>query len=291
MRNRKYRVAFYFFVCIALFLFCYLTTLKTYKDESRLAVTFVDVGQGNCLFFTAPDGTNILIDSGDFNAKDESLYPFLMEKGIFSVDYAFITHSHADHLGGLYELLDDMEIKNAVLPKTDSINALQDAFSKKAYESHTKTHYVESGESYDFGGVKISVLFPDFSLYTNNTEDENNDSLLLRIEYLGTRFLITGDLEADAEAVLIGKKDLNADVLQIGHHGSSTSSSKAFLQFVSPDYAVIPVGEDNAYGHPHMETIDLLDELDIKTYRTDHKGDITFYVNDRGIDDIKFSIF
>ncbi|MBO5505460.1 MAG: MBL fold metallo-hydrolase [Clostridia bacterium] len=291
MKNRKYRVMFYFFICVALFLFCYSTTLKTYNDEKTLAVTFVDVGQGNCVFFTAPDGSNILIDSGDFNAKDESLYPFLMKNGIFSIDYAFVTHAHADHLGGLYELLDVVEVKNAVLPKTDYVNALQDAFSKKAYENHTKTHYVEAGEEYDFGGVEISVLFPDFSLYTNNTGDENNDSLLLRVEYLDTRFLITGDLEADAEAELIGKRDLNADVLQVGHHGSSTSSSKAFLQFVSPDYAVIPVGEGNAYGHPHHETLEVLDELDIKTYRTDHKGDITFYVNKRGIDDIKFSYF
>lgn len=282
---------FYLFLCVALFLVSYSATLKTYKDESRLAFSFVDVGQGNCFFFTAPDGSNILIDSGDFDAKNESLYPFLMKKGIFSIDYAFITHAHADHLGGLYELLDDMEVRNAVLPITDYVNALQDAFSKKAYESHTKTHYVEAGEEYDFGGVKIAVLFPDFSLYTNNTGDENNDSLVLRVEYLGTRFLITGDLEADAEAVLIGEKDLNADVLQVGHHGSSTSSSKAFLEFVSPDYAVIPVGEGNAYGHPHRETLEALDELDIKTYRTDRKGDITFYVNKKGIDDIKFSIF
>ncbi len=278
-------------MCVALFLFIYSTTLKTYKDESRMAFSFVDVGQGNCVFFTAPDGSNILIDSGDFNAKDESLYPFLMKNGIFSIDYAFVTHAHADHLGGLYEILEDMEVKNAVLPKTESVNALQDAFAKRAYENHTKTHYIEAGEEYDFGGVKLTVLFPDFSLYTNNTGDENNDSLLIRVEYLGTRFLITGDLEADAEAVLIGKKDLNADVLQVGHHGSSTSSSKAFLQFVSPDYAVIPVGEGNAYGHPHHETLELLDELDIKTYRTDYKGDITFYVNEKGIDDIKFSYF
>ncbi|MBO5135856.1 MAG: MBL fold metallo-hydrolase [Clostridia bacterium] len=291
MKNRKYRVIFYFFMCVALFLFIYSTTLKTYKDESRMAFSFVDVGQGNCVFFTAPDGSNILIDSGDFNAKDESLYPFLMKNGIFSIDYAFVTHAHADHLGGLYEILEDMEVKNAVLPKTESVNALQDAFAKRAYENHTKTHYIEAGEEYDFGGVKLTVLFPDFSLYTNNTGDENNDSLLIRVEYLGTRFLITGDLEADAEAVLIGKKDLNADVLQVGHHGSSTSSSKAFLQFVSPDYAVIPVGEGNAYGHPHHETLELLDELDIKTYRTDYKGDITFYVNEKGIDDIKFSYF
>ena len=256
---------------------------KTPVSAGDLTVTFIDVGQGDSALVETADGTRLLIDGGEYDAYSKYLAPFLAEKNITSIDYALISHYHTDHMGGISELLETGAVDTLLIPKYDDANQNRERIVKKANKHNIEINEICAGDILNLGdpNLKISVLHPLEGGFSK--EEENNNSLVLMLDYAGEKFLFTGDLEDDAERVLLKNYDLEADVLKVGHHGSSSSTSIRFLQAVDPTYAVIEAGEDNRYGHPHYEVLNALEDDDIRIYRTDKDGDITFTVTGNGI--------
>jgi len=250
-------------------------------------VVFVDVGQGDCTFVRTPNGSTLLVDGGEYDAFNAELRPFLKSRGIDKVDFALATHYHSDHMGGIYELVEAGMADNLIIPDYEPENKAKSKLLKVSQRTGTRVMQVSADDKIQLGDidVDITVLHPEKGGFSKT--DENNNSLVLMLSYLGTDFLLTGDAEADAEASVLKRFNIEADVLKVGHHGSSSSTSKKFIQAVDPTYAVIQCGEGNSYGHPHYETLDILEDNDARIYRTDTDGDISFFIDEKGIKEIK----
>lgn len=256
------------------------------KTDSPAAVTFIDVGQGDSILIKAPNGKTLLVDGGEYEAYDDELKPYLLSQGIASVDFALATHYHSDHMGGIHELVEDGGAETLIIPDYEPSNSAKEKLEKAARKTETQVVEVSEGDSIELGDpdISISVLHPDQGGF--DSKNENSNSIVLLVSCFDTSILLTGDLEEDAEEVLKDKYDLEVDILKIGHHGSSTSTSKAFLEAADPTYGIIQCGADNRYGHPHYETLDALADNDVLVYRTDEDGDIEVQIDQTGIKEI-----
>lgn len=246
------------------------TNANTVSPEGELEVYFIDVGQADSALALC-GGESMLIDGG--NADDSNLIAaFLKKHGIDCLDYIVCTHAHEDHCGGLSGALSVSDAKNIMAPEKEADTKVYNNFKKKAEERGVEIEHPKAGDSFAFGGCVADILGP-----VNEKKDTstNNTSIVLKLTYGNTSFLFTGDAEREEEKDIIERGfDLSADVLKVGHHGSSTSTSYTFLREVMPEYAVISCGKGNSYGHPHEETLSRLKDADVKVYRTDMQGDI-----------------
>ncbi len=270
-------------------------TVRNEKPESspsgNLEAVFVDVDQGDSFFMEAPNGKTFLVDGGEFDTYESHLLPFLESRDIDKIDTAVVTHYHSDHMGGIRELVSDGMVKNLVLPDYPDTDNSRSDLEKQAERTNTAVTYVSMGDRIDSGYEEliIDVLHPEKGGLDGNNF-HNNSSLVLRVVYGKTSFLITGDIETRAEKALLKNDfDIECDVLKVAHHGSSSSSSDDFIEAANPTYAIISAGRGNSYGHPHNEVMDLLQDEDIMIYRTDKDGHITFEVGPEKIEDISFS--
>lgn len=257
---------------------------KKQINSENLKVFFIDVGQGDCSLISIGRQT-LLIDGGETECWEEDINPFMKENGFNQFSNVLLSHYHSDHAGGVCELIEAEKGNRLFMADTWDTGTLKNKLSKAARKSNTELVYVSAGDLIDINNpnVKIEVLFPNGNIYKNEDENLNNDSVVLRLDYFDTSFLFTGDLEEDAEMVLLGSGKLSADVLKVGHHGSKTSTSSKFLKAVDPDYAIIEVGENNRYGHPHDSVVKRIKNNNTMIYRTDRNGDIMFEVNENGI--------
>lgn len=238
-------------------------------DEARkeLTVHFIDVGQGDATLFKGPDFT-ILIDAGRHDSKDVT--PYLQKQGVSDIDLMILTHPHSDHIGQADIILEELNVKEIWMSgdehSTQVFERILDAILERDVE------YLEprAGESYQVGSALVEVVNP-FELTGNLHEG----SISVRISYLDIKFLFTGDAEQKTEAEMIGRRhDLQADIFQLGHHGSSTSNTKDFLKKVQPDVAIYSTKENNSYGHPDQEIVTRINNLGIDLYGTDIHGTI-----------------
>jgi len=241
-----------------------------------LYITFLDVGQADCIFVMLPDGKTAMIDAGN-NDDETKIINFLKKRNIKKIDYLFGTHPHEDHIGSMDSVINNFDIGKIYMPyvttTTKTFKDVLEAVKKKSLKITSAKGGMEITPSQD---VKIEVLAPN----SKNYEDLNNYSIVLKIIYKNTSFLLTGDAEYISEKEMINNNyDLKADVLKVAHHGSSSGTSIEFLKAVSPKYAVISYGKGNDYGHPHKETIDKLNKMKIKILSTAENGDITFKSN------------
>ena len=237
-------------------------------DSSTFAVHFVDVGQADCAL-VACDGQYMLIDGG--NAEDSDLvYAYLKEQGVKHLDYLVASHLHEDHIGGLSAAPYAATVGTALAPETDGTTKVFKNLVKALATRDVELTIPEAGSEFLLGSARVRVLGP-----VKEYSDTNNTSLVLAVDYGQTTFLFTGDMEHDAEIDLVESgADLSATVLKVGHHGSSSSTSYPFLREVMPLYAVISVGEDNSYGHPHEQPLSRLSDAEVTLYRTDRSGTI-----------------
>lgn len=238
------------------------------SESGSFTVHFIDVGQADSALVTC-DGHSMLIDGG--NADDSNLvYSVLQRETEGHLDYVVGTHAHEDHIGGLSGAFEADTADVTFCPVTE--------YDSKAFRNF-KTRADERG-----GGITIPAVGDTFTLgeasvtveaVNSVPEDTNNTSIVIRIVYGDTSFLFTGDAEQETEEkILESGQDIESAVLKVGHHGSSTSTSQAFLDAVSPTYAVISCGKDNSYGHPHSETLAKLASAGVEVLRTDELGDI-----------------
>lgn len=243
-------------------------------DPTQDFIKFIDVGQADSAIIYS-NGYCAVIDVGLPNSAAQ-LSKSLNEYGIEQLDAVIISHLHSDHVGCLPQIAENFEIENLIMPEVlgDSINA-----SKRGKDIAIKNgcafYEADQGINFKIGEFELTVL-SDFEDETN----ENNRSLFVMAQINDLRFLFTGDAEAEMEKLLLQENlDIDCDILKVGHHGSDTSCSKAFLDATTPDYAVISVGEDNMYSHPHTATLRALKAVDAEILRTDKSGDITFHVD------------
>ena len=245
--------------------------------EGTLEVHFIDVGQGDCTLITC-DGEAMLIDAGN-NDKGTTVQAYLQGQGIEELEYVIGTHPDADHIGGMDVVLYKFDVLTVLFPDIDSDTATwRDVLDTMEERGYARTD-AAAGDTYPLGSAEFTVISP-----AQDYTDTNDMSVVIRLTYGETAFLFTGDASTDVEAdILESGANLPADVLKCGHHGSSTSTSEAFLSAASPTYAVISCGDGNSYGHPHEETLYGLYSAGIETYRTDDQGTVIAYSDGTGI--------
>lgn len=243
--------------------------------HSLLTVSFLDVGQGDAIFIESPSGRQVLIDGG----PDRSV---LRELGVLmpwwdrSIDVVVATHPDADHISGLVDVLQRYRVQYIFHPGVEKNTGPAESMLLSVAKEGAEEIYARRGQVIDLGdGAYLEILFPDRDVSDVET---NTASIVTRLVYGDTAFMLTGDSPLSIEKYLVqlDGKELRANVLKAGHHGSKTSSSEIFVGFVSPEYAVLSRGCDNSYGHPHAEVVSLFARFEIPTLDTCEEGTITF---------------
>lgn len=236
-------------------------------------VHFIDVGQGDCELVEC-GGKYMLIDAGE-NGHETEVLNYLHALGVTKLEYVVASHQHTDHIGGLSEVLEEFEAANIIMPRLTKAqtptNSTYKAFLNAVKNSGAKVIEAKVGATYNLGGASFEILGP----VTDDAEDINNMTAVMRLDYGENSFLFTGDAETEEELeILNNEANLDCDVLKVGHHGSGTSSSNKFLNAVTPEICVISCGENNDYGHPHDNAVKRLEKQTDEIYRTDICGDV-----------------
>lgn len=252
-------------IILSLFLFKELLYKKNHSiNPNEIKIHYIDVGQGDAILVQV-NNKNLLIDSGPKSDK-KKLTNYLDSIYIPQFDYVIATHPHEDHIGNMSYIISNYKILNFYSPKvesnTNTFEGMAEALSRKnikikILKANNKT--IDLGEN-----TLVEVFSPNLDSYDNL----NNYSPIIKIYYGNNSFLFTGDAEENVEAEVISKSfNLKSDILKIGHHGSSTSTSKDFLEKINPKITIISVGKNNSYGHPTKETLDKIKNTTV--YRTD----------------------
>lgn len=263
--------------CIVIFTATFLFLSENQEPQNDF-VSFLSVGQGDSTIIHS-NGYTALIDTGT-PMSGLTVAKELRKCGINRVDVMILTHPHDDHIGGAEYLIEEMAIGSMVLsnvlPNDDDnaqcLNYLKQSASAKQIKCYTATE----GMVINIGNFELTVLMSD-----DSAKEENDTSIIIMAKNGENKFLLTGDAEAATERKLI-KENINfdCDVLKVGHHGSNTSSVAEFLEIASPEYAVISVGKDNSYGHPHSDVLSRLALVNANVLRTDTYGSVMFQIID-----------
>ena len=255
-----------------------LTSRTANKDDSF--VRMIDVGQGDSILLYS-NGYSALIDTGPAeNATD--LVADLHSLGIEIIDVLILTHLHLDHTGGVTDIYDHFQVENLLLPGlstfSEGIYSAQFAIDKMTRKGKG-VYSAEDGMRFKLGEIEMEIVANYY-----DSDNENNRSLIIKALLDSKSFLFMADAESQTEKMLIAQnKDIDCDVLKVGHHGSSTSTIKAFLEIATPEIALISVGKKNIYNQPHNSTTALLKKFGCKIYRTDKDGSITLRVENNKI--------
>lgn len=250
-----------------------LSNLKAPENGTSVVVNFIDVGQGDSGFIQLPDGKCMLIDAGEAEYAD-TVIDKIRSLGYSKIDYLVATHPHIDHIGGMKGVIEAFKIGEIFMPKASADTKTYERLLQAISDKGLSVTAAKAGKLiYSDESLCIKFIAP-----VSDTYDElNNYSAVVRLEYGATSFLFMGDAEELAEKEMLetySKSELKADVLKVGHHGSKYSSCASFLRAVNPDYAVIEVGKDNPYDHPHIDAVRRLKLIGARILRTDEMGDI-----------------
>lgn len=240
--------------------------------SSDLEIYFFDVGQADCIL-VSNDGKNMLIDAGN-NEDGKLIVKELKDMGITTIDYLIGTHPHEDHIGGLDDVIDNFNIGILFMPKrqtdTKTFEDVLDSVSNKNLKITTPS----IGQTFNLGEALCEVVS-----VKSDAKETNDSSIVIELSFGDKKYLFTGDIEKEVEDECNWE---DIDVLKVAHHGSRGSSSKEFLNVTKPEIAIISVGKDNTYNHPHEEALQRLENVDAKIYRTDESG--TIYLKSNGFE-------
>lgn len=237
-------------------------------NNDLLKVHYLDVGQGDSIFVELPNNETMLIDAAE-SYQSENIINYLKNLNYQKIDYVIGTHPHTDHIGGLKDIINTFEIGKIFMPKVVSTTKTYESLLMAIKDKNLKINTAKAGTSIiDTDALKINILAPNNSIYT----ELNNYSVVTKITYGTTKFLFMGDAEKLSENEI--KENVTADVIKIGHHGSSTSSSIDFIKKVNAKYGIISVGLNNKYNLPKEETITNWENSGTKIYLTSTNGTI-----------------
>lgn len=238
-------------------------------NNDLLKVHYLDVGQGDSIFIELPNNETMLIDAAE-SYQSENIINYLKNLNYQKIDYVIGTHPHADHIGGLKDIINTFEIGKIYMPKVVSTTKTYESLLMAIKDKNLKINTAKAGTSIiDTDALKINILAPNNSTYT----ELNNYSVVTKITYGSTKFLFMGDAEKLSENEI--KENVTADVIKIGHHGSNTSSSIDFIKKVNAKYGIISVGLNNKYNLPKEEIITNWENSGTKIYLTSINGTIT----------------
>ena len=257
--------------------------VSEFSKGDAVYVHFIDVGQGSSTLIQ--NGTSgILIDAGE---KDygQVVIDYLQEVGIKSLEYVVASHPHSDHIGGLDDVLYAFPVDRIIMPELEEFNTpttrVYEDLLTAVFENDINAEFIfDKGYHFNFNDdIMVHAIAP-----VEQDDNLNNMSIICYIEAVDTTFAVLADAEKDELRSIYDNKiyDMSADVVALGHHGSSTSIYEPFLDVVNADVAVISCGEDNSYGHPHKEALDYIAENNMTCLRTDETGDIVFKVTADG---------
>ncbi len=256
-----------------------------YRQTPRdyLTVAFLNIGQGDAIFIESPTHTQMMIDGGPPRtvlAELRKVMPFYDR----SIDTLLITNPDADHFAGFIDVLNQYKISKVIEPGTHSDSLTYSTFEKLVKQKNIPDTIGKRGDVFNLGGgAMLEILYPDHNVSTSTT---NMGSIIAKLSYKQTCVILTGDAPKETEEYLVTvlHDNIRCQVLKEGHHGSRTSVSKIFTEAVNPQYDVISAGVKNKYGHPHKETIDLMNELHIPILGTYEKGAIIMRLNGSSIE-------
>ncbi len=242
----------------------------THADE--LQIWFFDIGQGDATFIQTPEGKQILVDGGPDDRVLQKLGS-VMWPWDRTLDAIVVTHPDADHITGLVNVLEQYEVREIIETGARGTTPVIRALDEVIEQEQAVHRIVKMGEVILFDGLTLHVVWPLQTYENEQPDDRNNTSIVLLAEYGQTSVLLTGDAEVESE---VGMQSFlqDVDVLKAGHHGSSSSSTSAFLKQIQPEVTIISAGVDNRYGHPHPVVLDRLSQIGSKIFRTDLDGDI-----------------
>ena len=250
-----------------------------------LKLHFIDVGQGDSCLVVTPTHQTMLVDSGgndNYDIGKNTLHPYLLNRGITTIDYIMISHFDTDHCKGFEYLLEHMKVKHILMSKQTTMSENYKKITSLAKANNIPMHTVRQGQVMKLDKyTKVEILSPKKG---QNATDMNDTSIVARLTCYHTSIVFTGDASQEIETAMLkeSKNKVRATILKVGHHGSKTSTSEAFLKAVNPKIALIGVGENNKFGHPTQEVLDKLQKNNIKVYRTDQMGEISVTANKQG---------
>lgn len=243
--------------------------------EDALVVQYLDVGQADAVLVTC-GGSAMLIDGG--NVADGPLVADAVTQSTAVLNYIVNTHAHEDHCGGLTQVVNSVRVENAIVSSEPAETKCYTDFMQALESQSVYTVEAQAGMAFSLGGAECTIIGP-----TQKSADANNASVIVRLAYAGRVFLFMGDAEnAEERSIIQAGYDVKCDVLKAGHHGSDTSSGYVFLREAQPEYVVISVGQNNAYGHPDANTLSRFRDAGCTVYRTDISGTITAVTDKNG---------
>ncbi|MBI5222694.1 MAG: MBL fold metallo-hydrolase [Candidatus Magasanikbacteria bacterium] len=259
------------------------------SKRENLRITFLDVGQGDASFIEFPTGEQMLIDCA-VDSRILSALGGVMEFYDRDLDYLVVTHPDLDHYGGCEDILRRFQVKNIIYNDARKFgDPVWESFWQAVQNENAVYYPVNQPTVWQMGSSTMNFFYPDHSVASSTAikaeqkeTNDNNASVVFRLDYAGYSVLFTGDAENELEQYIINKygKQLDSDVLKVGHHGSAGASGKLFLEAITPEYAVISVGADNDYGHPSLRVLKRLDRAGAKVFRTDLDGKVVFEISD-----------
>lgn len=247
-------------------------TASTLNNELELLkIHFIDVGQADCILIELPTNEEILIDAGN-KGDNKTIINYIKNQGIDDIEYFILTHFHEDHIGSAPDILREFDVDKIYIPDTTTNTQIYKDTIQAIEKENAEVIKAKGGTSIiDTANLDFEVLAPNSMWYS----EMNEFSLVTKLVYGDTSFLFTGDAESVSELEMVrAGYDLDVDLLKVGHHGGETSTSKIFLDVVTPEYSIISVGEGNNYGHPNDKTLNRLSATGSKIYRTDELGTI-----------------
>jgi len=248
--------------------------------KKLLRVAVLDTGKSDCIIVTAPDGKTMMIDAADKGDYDK-IEAYLDDTRTEKMDVLVATHPHADHIGGMREVIQNYDIGEIIMTRTTHTTKTYENLLETIKDKGLTITTAKAGADFMLGRhVHCAIVAP----VTLDYDELNNKSVVIRMVYGKNAFLFTGDMEEDSERdVLDAGYDVSADVLKVAHHGSSSSSTEAFIAAVSPDYAIICCKQKDDDDPPDQETLDTLTAYGVDIYRTGLNGDVMFYSDGTGI--------